>query len=292
MKITILNKSLNQHGDKIISFLLEGFPYDILAEFNKHRLFSISCESSRARKFAAVLQQILYDPFVPLFTKNQPGMSGEPFEDQSRAEQHYLNCREFSIVQAKFMDKLGIHKQDLNGLLKPWMKVSQIVTTTHTDNFYRLRRGADAKPIFREFADEMYALDQRTEGKVLKYGQWHFPYPELSLRENVAKCGSISYANHQKAADKLKLIALHDKLLTSRHDVPFEHCAMAFYPGNNIRNSKGEALQIFDHFKPLITLKTNSALYPQVGVGNFTGFLQYRKFIEYDIPVANHCSNV
>lgn len=625
MKITILNKSLNEHGNTIISFLLEGFPYDVLAEFNKHRLFSISCESSRARKFAAVLQQILYDPFIPLFTQNQPGMSGDPFGDQSKAEQHYLNCREFTTVQAKFMDKLGIHKQDINGLLKPWMKVSQIVTTTHTENFYNLRRGADAKPILRQFADEMYALDRRTEGRLLRYGQWHFPYPELSLRENVAKCGSISYANHQKAADKLKLTALHDKLLVNKHCydadtevltnqgwqywpnvtpdmelaavnlqtleshfelpsqlisydyqgmmyhikgksldsfvtpghnmvvshrkhdgtftpyqlipaermagrpvrllasstlterrpwelpsnleiyrsnpdfyklvgffvgdghasvktqnvtfhlrknrkveylkeicynlsltlnisndgetftvqsndihdyflrslytssrekclpngylfsddkymdalfdglrnsdgcskrktwtysttsvtlrdqiqavaatrqfvagyynglqsekntkwkdlfrlnfservnprletnqkgrsrsveswvpyqgmvycatvttgalitrrngqvlisgncVPFEHCAMAFYPGDSIRNSKGEALQIFDHFKPLITLKTNSAYYSQVSVGNFTGFLQYRKFLEFDIPVANYCSNV
>jgi thymidylate synthase ThyX len=293
MKVTILNKSINSATEDVItSFLLEGFPYDILAEFNKHRLFSTSCSSSRAVPFHRSVEQIIEDPFVPVFTKNQPGMSGEIHEDQMKAEGHYLNVRDYSVSVAKLMDKMRVHKQDINGILKPWMKVSQIVTSTHWDNFFTLRRGDGAKGVIREFANEMYRSYFDTAPNILKLGDWHMPYPELSLRENVAKCGSISYANHQKDATKEDLIKLHDKLYQQKHSVPLEHCAMAIQPGYVLEDQSGSYCQVFDHFDMVGTLESNDAYYSQIDVGNFSGFLQYRKFLEYDIPVSQHHPNV
>lgn len=291
MQVSILNKSFNKYtGDTITSFLLEGFPYDVLAEFNKHRLFSISCESSRARNLEGVLQQVTDDPFVPIFTRKQKGMSGEPLGDQVFAKLRYLMARNCCTDLAIRMDEEHVHKQDINGILKPWMKVSQIVTSTHWDNFYNLRRGEGAKGAIKEFADAMYSLDEQTEPKKLKFGEWHMPYPELSLRENVAKCGSISYANHQKDATKAELITLHDKLIRLRHDVPTEHCAMVIEPGYLLDN-QSTIYQVFDHFKRRNTLWYNNLDLNQIDVGNFTGFLQYRKFLENGLDVQKYHPN-
>lgn len=289
MNVTILNQSLNvATGDKITSFLLEGFPYDVLAEFNKHRLFSANCESSRARKFSTVLRQVTDDPFIPTFTREQPGMQGWEHEEQEELKNIYLKARDVAVTQAILLDSKEVHKQDINGLLKPWLKVSQIVTATSWDNFFKLRRAPGAKPAIREFADEMFSQYQQSSATNLNVGDWHLPYPQLGFRENVAKCASISYANHRKDSSTEDLIRLHARLISQGDLSPSEHCAMAVKPGTVLIGEDGWKLQVFDHFKPLDSSRECDPKQTQVSVGNFSGFLQYRKFLENNIVAGDY----
>lgn len=282
MKVSILNKAVNPDGDVITSFLLEEFPYAVLAEFNKHRLFSSSTESSRARPTTAVIEQVQDSPYTPRFTVAQKGMSGSFAADGQlfAANLFWRNSIKHQFETANELLRLGIHKQDANEVLKPYMLVSQVVTATDFSGFFELRCADGAKPAIRDFAVEMRRLFVITEPTPLEFSEWFMPWPEKSIVENVAACAGISYAQHGKDRDAASAQRLHDDLAANRHMVPFEHCAVAVSPGCKLNNRQ----QVFNHFRPRETLLVNDPSYEQINVGNFNGWLQYRKFLEYDIP--------
>lgn len=282
MKVSILNKAVNPDGNVITSFLLEDFPYAVLAEFNKHRLFSGSTESSRARPTTAVIKQIHKDPYTPDFTGARKGMSGTQVskEQFTKANKIWKESIEQQILNANELLRLGIHKQDANEVLKPYMLVSQVVTATDYSGFFELRCAEGAKPAIRDFAIEMKRLLDTTEATPLEFSEWFVPWPEKSIVENVAACAGISYAQHSKDRDTADAQRLHDDLAAARHMVPFEHCAVAVSPGCKLNAHQ----QVFNHFRPHETLLANDPSYEQIDVGNFNGWLQYRKFLEYGIP--------
>lgn len=281
MKVSILNKAANPHGTIITSFLLADFPYAVLAEFNKHRLFSSSTESSRARPTTAVIEQVQDNPYTPRFTVAQKGMSGLFAADRqlSTANLLWRNSIKHQVETANELLWLGIHKQDANEVIKPYMLVSQVVTATHLSGFFELRCAEGAKPAIRDFAIEMKRLFDTTETKVLEFGEWFKPWPQKTIIENVAACAGISYAQHGKDRDTADSQRLHDDLAANRHMVPFEHCAMAVSPGYKLNNRQ----QVFNHFRPHETLLVNDPIFQQINIGNFDGWLQYRKFLEYNI---------
>lgn len=283
MKISILNKAANPDRNIIASFLLEDFPYAVLAEFNKHRLFSSSTESSRARPTTAVIKQIHGNPYKPNFTGTRKGMSGAVIgkEQETEASKIWKESIEQQILNANELLRLGIHKQDANEVLKPYMLVSQVVTATDFSSFFELRCAEGAKPAIRDFAIEMKRLFNTTEAAPLEFGEWFKPWPQKSIIENVAACAGISYAQHSKDRDTADAQRLHDDLAANRHMVPFEHCAMAVSIGYKLNAHQ----QVFNHFRPNETLLVNDPTFEQIGVGNFDGWLQYRKFLEYDIEL-------
>jgi hypothetical protein len=163
MKVQLLNKATNVSTyDTIRTFLLHDFPKCLLAEFNTHRMLSRNWESSRARPVGFVIEQVMNDPYIPSFTGKAKGMQGTVVSDEvgDRARYRWLNARDNAVNAAQEMNSLGIHKQDANRLLEPWMKVSGIATGTEWDNFYKLRNHPDAQPAFQEFAAEMQRLDE------------------------------------------------------------------------------------------------------------------------------------
>ncbi len=281
MKVTILNQAQNTATkDVITSFLLEGFPYDVLAELNTHKLLVSSCESSRARPVYAVIKQVEEDPYVPVFTMNQKGMSGAEIADKhllANAKHSYDYLRFEAVRQAKFMDSIGIHKQDINGILKPWMKVSIIITGTSWDNFFTLRTSPAAKGAIRDFAVEMKRLYDLSVPAPIALGELFLPYPDLSPVENVAKVASVSYANHGKDRSSEDAQRLYDSLLAERHWSPFAAVALAVEPGYAV--SCGDERQVFDHFKPTQTLQKCNPTSNHIGTAQFSGFLQLRKML-------------
>lgn len=285
MKVTILNKSINTAtGDVITSFLLEGVPKFLLAEFNTHRLISKNWESSRARPVRSVISQVLDDPYIPRFTGNQPGMQGadlDPFVQQIAAAE-WLKARDSALQCAKKLESDGVHKQDTNRLLESWMKVSGIVTATEWGQFYALRNSDNAQPAFAEIASEMNRLHQSTCPVPLRPGQWHKPWADLSLVENTARIASVSYANHGKNRSPEEHQRLHDDLARNKHSSPFEHCAIALAKEHDI----GTSYRVFDHFHPESTAFGFTTSRCPVSTGNFAGFLQYRRFVELGIEVA------
>lgn len=98
--------------------------------------------------------------------------------------------------------------------------------------------------------------------KELKAGEWHIPFqgdlvsnsPEFLIKVATARCARVSYTvvgEEDKPANYENDIKLHDRLATSGHWSPFEHCAQAMSEDTKLLNYGWN--------------------------GNFQGFVQYRK---------------
>lgn len=91
---------------RMISFLVD-FPTCLLAELRTHRIltqgslyehmelddFNMSANSARAIPSNKYLQKVLDNPFIPIWTKQQKGMSGKslPLEIKSKANEYWLS---------------------------------------------------------------------------------------------------------------------------------------------------------------------------------------------------------
>jgi hypothetical protein len=235
-KVTLLNKSRNPATRNTIrSFLIEEFPKLYLAEVNTHRVFSRNWESSRARPVKSVIEQVQYNPFIPLFTRNQAGMRGELLtgEELQIATEDYLDGRDQMLAIAKRMLDRQVHKQDVNRLLEPWMLVSGLVTTTDLGNFLALRDHPDAAPVMQDLAIKIREADESREAIKIQPGKWHMPWPELSREANVAKAMAVSYANHAKDRTEEDYQRMYKDAAAAspKHLSPFEHCALPLPSG-------------------------------------------------------------
>jgi hypothetical protein len=291
MKVELLNKAENfATTDTIRTFLLHDFPKCLLAEFNTHRMLSRNWESSRARPVGTVISQVMLDPYIPKFTGTAKGMQGIELSDvlADRALYRWLNARDNAVTQAQEMIAIGIHKQDANRLLEPWMKVSGIVTGTEWNNLYNLRNHPHAQPAFCEFAAEMQRLDNATLAKPISIGEWYKPWPELNLAANTCKAASISYANHAKDRTDEDYLRIHDDLIDANpiHFSPTEHCAIATKAGVYFEDIE-TPFQVFDPLAPYDTVIAcdDGENYSLVSTANFSGFLQYRKLLEFGLTV-------
>jgi thymidylate synthase ThyX len=280
MKITLQNSALNgRTGDRITTFILDDFPKFLLAEFNTHRMLSRNWESSRARPVLSIINQVNDDPYVPLWTADQKGMSGIEIKDDEifdEATRTWLETAEMVKNQVIKLHQLGIHKQDANRLLEPFVKVSGIVTATEWENFFDLRTKPGVQPAFREFAIEMRRLyRENTNLKIIHPGDWYKPWDDLDLIENTSKAAGISYKAHAKDKDYESHKRLHDRLKDEKHVSPFEHCAIAIYPGMLYKQDA-----VFDTIEMDQSVDQCQTSYDLISTGNFSGFLQYRKILE------------
>lgn len=154
---------------KMISFLVD-FPTVLLAELRTHRIltqgslyehselvdFSCSANSARAIPTNKYLDKVLENPFVPIWTKQQKGMSGELCDEDTikRCTQQWLQTlkgvkvgrgsnrtqiEKGVINRYDSLIDLGIHKQNANRLLSPFAYTTCIITGTEWENFFKLR---------------------------------------------------------------------------------------------------------------------------------------------------------
>lgn len=281
--VILLNKGINEiDGEIITSFLISNFPKTLVAEFNTHSLISRNWESSRARPTSSVIEQVMNNPYIFEFTKNQTGMSGGNLSDteKERARTLALDGRSAAIRLAKNLYDCGVHKQEANRYLEPWMRVSGVVTATHWENFYDLRCSEQAQPGIREYALQMRRLDRMTSPVIIPGGEWFLPYPELSLKANVAKIASVSYARHAVDRTAEASEALYNRLWGQRHLSPFQHVAMAAETGSFYENC-----QYFNHFQPDKASFNFHSHAPVISTGNYSGFIQLRKMLEAGITI-------
>lgn len=187
--------------------------------------------------------------FFDFVGKNQPGMVAET----PLLEAEKLNFRWQWEALGKYVadwaeemnERYGIHKQTLNRVLEPWLRVRTIVTATEWSNFFRLRLAPNAQP-------EMQSLAQAIKGAMEKshpvLREHHFPYLTKAeddrlvwdkARISAARCARVSYARLDgKPIDPEADIVLAEKLYSDRHMSPFEHAASAT-PGKNWANLQG-----------------------------------------------------
>ena len=291
----IIADSINPFDCRLTTFILE-YPRFIHAEMLTHRVFSRSSSSSRAVKFERFVDQIKSNPAMPVvWGKNQKGMQscGELNNDEKchldldsnvvsddsifsdeigkldAAKKVWLVARDQAIIYANSLHELGLHKQIVNRILEPWFNIRVILSGTEFSNFFKLRAHKDAQPEIQALAYLMLDEYKKSTPQHLEYGQWHVPFgadidedrlsllvdkqnnlEDLKIKVATARCARVSYIDFNGKDDYEADIKLCARLFDSdpKHLSPAEHCAMA------IDN---------DNF-----------------IGNFRGFMQFRKTME------------
>jgi thymidylate synthase ThyX len=278
----IIADSINPVGCRLTTFVLE-FPRMILAELNTHRMLSKNSASSRAIPFETMKEKVMKEPFIPIrFQKDHKGMQGNEYYEGKEEEvcrMNWIQARD-SAVKAATSFKYPVTKQLRNRLLEPFLWHKVILSGTDFENFFRLRAHPDAEIHITKLAECMLEAYNASDPKKLNPGEWHIPFGD-SIDENrvmnaiksyddtigevgafvseieeakrkiaVARCARISYNNFEGKDDYVADIKLCDRLFGSipRHLSPTEHVAQAL-----------------DH---------------KEYIGNFKGFLQYRKTFE------------
>lgn len=287
----ILADSFNiETGDRLTTFLLHRFPKCLLAEINTHRMLSRNAASSRAIPIEKMIERIKEDPYIPTWTANQKGIQGKVLDDAEKIESatsRWLGALEDQVWHVKGFIEQGIHKQNANRLLEPFMRVPVIISGTEWGNFFKLRCDEATHPDFCSVAREMHELytHKGLSPQPLEPGQWHCPMFEgmgsyaadwqEALKAATARCARISYTTHDGGQSLAKDIALHDRLLESGHMSPFEHCAMA------VRNDVDDNPSINNLFW------WHRADDRVLSLRNYRGFYSYRAHIEDEMGVQN-----
>src|ERR1044072_5307747 len=213
----VLADSVSPAGYRLTT-LEATFPRFVLAEFNTHRVFSRNSASSRAIPIAKQLRRLLEEPYVPIeFGSNQPGMQAGPALEGGKrdaAEDEWLRARDDAVrrvlglvtdpgtAEGELLDVLeqveegtraksrpaewlNVHKQVANRLLEPFMWHTGIVTATEWDNFWNLRRHADAQPEIRLVAETMRDTAAASEPVELAEGEGQLPLVGTERRAQV-----------------------------------------------------------------------------------------------------------
>lgn len=262
----IVADTVNPEGSRLTTVVLR-YPRAIHSEIMTHRVFSRNSASSRARSMTSTIREVIDNPYIPHFTRNQKGMSGAPLTgaDYREAYDLWLRARDKAVASAfdllygdrevdsenftkwndylnaygeryKAGDKrlLNVHKQNVNRLLEPFLYHECLVSSTEWGNFFQLRRSDKAQPEIHELADRLYeAMDASTPAENVI----HTPFVDEAetLDEAVllsaSKCAKISYNSLNNVDTSLEL---GRRLAKDRHLSPFEHCAFYNEKANRI----------------------------------------------------------
>ena len=289
---TVIADSISPDGVRLTTFQLR-YPRFIHAEFMTHRLFSRNASSSRAIPVERMIEDLRRDPAMPVYWgSNKPGMqAGEEIPEygtykgikispRGLAAAEWLDALDCCISAAEKMVSLGLHKQIANRILEPWAHINVVCTATDYENFYALRRHADAQPEIKALADAMWEAQQASTPELLQPGDWHLPYVrqedhelamafgntmdgswlEVLKRISVARCARVSYLTHDGRQTTVEEdLKLFERLVGSQplHASPAEHQATP----DKMHPVEGA---VMDWLNPRLH-------------GNFRGWIQYRK---------------
>ena len=263
----VILDSIAPNMERITTFSL-CFPRIILSEFNTHRVFSRNARSTRAVPTSKLIKEVRGNPYIPArMYKNKPGMQGTELivgEERERLVEMWRKSAESAAYYAEYLFDLDLHKQHAGRVVEPYTYTFVCLTTTEIENFLNLRDDDAAQPEIQDLAVAIRAALEASEPQLLEYGQWHLPYlrgEDMKLRLSdqlkisTARCARVSYKNFEgRISTQEEDLALAKKLTEGKpHLSPFEHQGCASnYSDYNYRQFRG----------------------------NFTGFKQYRKFIE------------
>lgn len=197
-------------GENRLITMVVNFPRYILPEVNTHRVFSRNSASSRARSIRDTITQVMEDPYVPIFTRNQKGMSGEKLSEKTyeSAKRYWLHSRDEAVkgalsllLGASYNGSLkywrewidvyyediykndesspeipNVHKQNVNRLLEPFMWHEAIITSSYWDNFFNLRLSPQAQPEIRVLARKMRKAIDASEPV---HSHLHIPFVDV-----------------------------------------------------------------------------------------------------------------
>lgn len=332
IKVTVLADSISQAGVRMITFEWE-YPRLILAELNTHRALSKNSFSSRAVPFEKMLKSLNGIPVR--FGEANPGMQdkGEAYnapitlpiyselvdggyvpgvyvEDEEVFDsiEAWEYARDSAIKIAKAFYEAGYHKQVYNRLLEPFQMMKTIISGTEWGNFYWLRDDGSADPTLAELARCAKEAAALSKPELLKAGEWHLPYVDVSVVAGVryysisgnntdntggwvqsisleqaikiscARCAAVSYRNENYGLEKS--LELYDRLVGSekKHASALEHCATPIAPtvfewSDKLRNVP---FMPDSWEKGISHIDRNSNFWS----GNLRGWIQHRKTVD------------
>jgi len=258
---TIIADTVSPAGVRLTTMEVR-YPRIILAELNTHKLFSRNTASSRAIPVLKQIQRVREEPYVPLiWAKNGKGMQASVLmieEEAAEAKEKWMLCARLACNDAEGFCHLGLHKQWANRLLEPFSWVTQVITATEWENFFKLRctRNVDllsgeeipleeylksgAQPEMQMIANLMFREYSRS---IPVEDTMHLPYirdwhkeQDLTLEEllkiSSACCARVSYLTQDGRRDVAEDYRLHDQLVANGHWSPLEHPAFAQEAGN------------------------------------------------------------
>lgn len=262
--------SIGPHGIPLATMEV-CMPRMVLAEFNTHRALDRNSASSRAIPVEKQLQMIIQRPYMPFFFgANESGMQAKAElegDDLLAAIHNFLVGRDLALLQAvalmggknklkdqslvEYFDLLeeaypfakalfrkqstGLHKQNANRVLEPYMWHTVVVSSTDWANFYALRCDQDAQPEIRAAALAMIRAHATSKPTQIGWNQWHLPYLDTEEKEQLqvadqkkvssGRIARTSYLTHDGKRDFMEDFKLHNRILIGGHMSPFGHVA-------------------------------------------------------------------
>lgn len=276
MTAEVKARSTNEAGEELITAVVT-IARPALAELNTHRAMSRNSASSRAIPAHKMLAAVRANPYIPrAFGLKGKGMAPSRLVEYGTDEwaelaQWWVLSMERAMASVEMGLSLGVHKQDVNRILEPFMMHTVVVSATEWENFFRQRTEIDSetgKPVaYLPIYDAALALQEAiasapaaTLRPTTGPDSWHLPLLQDGERDDlpfetarmvsVARSARVSYFSDDGAVhleDNGKTVeeelALADRLLRSMkgqtpHASPFEHVAQAA-PGARSGNFLG-----------------------------------------------------
>jgi thymidylate synthase ThyX len=295
----IIADSISESGIRITTLELE-FERFLLAQFNTHRQFSRSAQSSRAIPNPRLIAA-LNKSSTPVFRESQPGMQAGVIINEysyagSEAKKLWIEAKNYAIFYAKELDVVGVAKEITNRLVEPFATVKVVITATEWDNFFALRLHHAAQPEMQELAQAMKTAIDESKPELLSVDDYHLPYVDdnnliwndtdtwaetikKAALISAARCARVSYLNHDNSQPDIeKDLELAQRLLEVdetngikiRHLSPFEHQAKPI--GVKFVETGLDCMEI-DGI-------THIDKYANLWSANFRGWIQHRQLVD------------
>lgn len=312
----VICDSISEAGVRLTTFEIE-YPRIVMSEFNAMRAISKNSSSSRAIPVSKMLEHTKQINLKPIyFGAKQSGMqAGDELvgEDLQYAQDVWEGALKSAVGQAELLDDCGVAKEVTNRLVEPFQLVKVVCTATDWANFFNLRLHPDADPNICMLAYKMYEAMQDSEPVELKAGEWHLPFVDKLLDENLnlisygvsheddtygtmhnpvtleqaiklsaACCASVSYRTEGMTLEKAEKI--FDMLVKAEviHASPFEHLATPVSKEVEIENSDYLTVGFINKARDPNTWQygiTHMNRQGQLCSGNLRGWVQYRHLL-------------
>lgn len=283
--VRIVADSVDPADVRLTTFLVT-YQRFIHSELMTHRDFSRNSASSRAIPARKLQQMVETDPAMPIFWGlERKGMQADeelPEDARSYAKALWLEARDKMLTVARRLSELGtvdpeweglgLHKQLVNRLIEPWMKITVLITATRFDNFFHLRCHRAAMPEIQRLAVLMREAREKSSPVQMWNDDWHLPFiqPEDErspvagvlgmprghedrdhplVRVSVGRCARLSYLTHDGVRSLDEDLALATRLehadqpTEPGHWSPFEHQAVVLTHPSRPSNFHGLWIQ-------------------------------------------------
>jgi thymidylate synthase ThyX len=262
-----------------------SYPRIIHGEMLRHRMLSRCAASSRAIPVERFIEQVMTEPYVPEhWGKNQKGMvAGDELNwvDKNHTRDVWLKARDSAVTHAQQLLSIGLHKQLTNRLLEPFQWITEVISGTEWSNFFHLRIHPDAHPDIQKTAFLMKEAMDVSQPRHVGVNQWHTPLasleeadqilnaqirdasmPDLMQKVSAGRVARVSYLRHSDESDWVADVKRAETMIKHGHMSPLEHVARPL--------SHNDEDKLVSSNLPL----------NEVFVGNFRGWVQYRKLIK------------